>query len=105
PALAPDLAAWQRELGIELRLAGPWDWRTASPLAGAGMARQRRRWRMVPGVFARLRPAAWIAGAALAIQAIGLVADWALLAGEQRQLRQQMAERFRAVFQIGRAHV
>ena len=98
PALAPDLAAWQRELGIELRLAGPWDWRTASPLAGAGMARQRRRWRMVPGVFARLRPAAWIAGAALAIQAIGLVADWALLAGEQRQLRQQMAERFRAVF-------
>jgi general secretion pathway protein L len=98
PALPPDLDAWQRALGLDMQLAGPWDWRTAAPQAGVGLARQQRRWRMAPGALARLRPAAWIAGAALAIQAIGLVADWALLASEQRQLRAHMAAQFRAAF-------
>jgi len=97
-AAAPDLEAWQRELGIVVRLAAPWDWRTASPQAGVSLMQQRRRWRMAPGVLARLRPAAWIAGAALAIEAAALVADWTLLAREQRTLRQDMVARFRATF-------
>ena len=95
---APDLEAWQRELGVVMRLAGPWEWRTASPQAGVSLARQRRRWRLPPGALARLRPAAWIVGVALAIQTVALVTDWALLAREQSTLRQNMVARFRATF-------
>ena len=98
PHTAPDIEAWRRELGVTLRLAGPWDWRTAPPHAGVSLMQERRRWRVSPGALARLRPAAWIAGGALAIHALALVTDWTLLAGEQRALRQQMESRFRAAF-------
>jgi general secretion pathway protein L len=55
---SPDLAAWQRELGIALRVAGAWDWRTAPAAAGIGVAQVRRRWRIAPAALANLRPAA-----------------------------------------------
>ena len=51
-----------------------------------------------PAALAGLRPAAWIAGAALAIHAVALVADWTLLGAEQRSLRAQMEARFRSAF-------
>ena len=38
PEAAPDIAAWQSELGIALRMAAPWDWRTAPPGAGVSLA-------------------------------------------------------------------
>ncbi|MDD2915238.1 MAG: type II secretion system protein GspL [Gallionella sp.] len=98
PNAAPDIAAWQRELGIELRTAGIWDWRTAPPDAGINLVQQRKRWRIFPGMAIRLRAAAWILGAALALHAIALVTGWTLLASEQRTLRQQMEARFRAAF-------
>jgi general secretion pathway protein L len=98
PDAALDLETWQRELGVTLRLAGSWDWRTAPPDAGVSLVQARKRWRVLPGTLARLRPAAWIVGIALAIHAVALVADWTLLAGAQRALRQQMEARFRAVF-------
>ncbi len=104
PDAAPDLEAWQRELGVGLRLAGSWEWRTAAPQAGVSLAQQRqwwqrwRRWRIAPDVLARLRPAVWIAGAALVIQTVALIMDWALLAHEQRVLRQTMVARFQATF-------
>ena len=98
PDTAPDLEAWQRELGIALRLAGPWQWRTASPQAGVSLAQQRRRWRLAPGALARLRPAAWIVGVAHAILAAALVTEWTLLAREQRTLRENMVARFSATF-------
>jgi general secretion pathway protein L len=98
PDAAPDIEAWTRELGIAVRLAGTWDWRTAPPGAGVSLAQERQRWRAFTGAAARLRPAAWILGAALAIQAAALVIDWTSLANEQRALRQQMESRFRAVF-------
>lgn len=98
PDAAPEIAEWQRVLGIPVRLAGPWDWRTAPPDAGIALARERQRWSLLAGAAARLRPAAWIAAAALAIHTAALVADWTLLAGEQRALRRQMETRFRAVF-------
>ena len=98
PDAAPAIDAWQRSLGVALRLAGPWDWRTAPPHAGISLVQERRPWRVPPGVAARLRPAAWIAGAALAIHAVALVTDWALLAAEQRGLRRHMEARFRAAF-------
>ncbi len=101
-ANAPDapleIEAWQRALGVALRLAGTWDWRTAPPDAGVSLVQERARWRVPPGTLARLRPAAWIVGVALAIHGLALVADWTRLATEQRSLRQQMESRFRAAF-------
>jgi general secretion pathway protein L len=96
PNAAPDVAAWQRSLGVACRMAGPWDWRAAAPDAGVALVRERQSWRALAGVAARLKPAACVAAGALAIHAAALVADWALLAGEQRALRQQMEARFRA---------
>ncbi len=98
PDAAPDVEAWTRALGIAVRLAGTWDWRTAPPGAGVSLAQERQRWRAFSGAAARLRPAAWILGAALALQAAALVMDWTSLANEQRTLRQQMESRFRAAF-------
>jgi general secretion pathway protein L len=98
PDAAPDIDAWTRELGIAVCLAGTWDWRTAPSGAGVGLAQERQRWRAYAGAAARLRPAAWILGAALAIQAVALAVDWTSLANEQRSLRQQMESRFRAAF-------
>lgn len=98
PDAAPDIAAWQRELGIDLRMAGTWDWRTAPPDDGVSLAQQRQRWRVLSGAATRLRPAAWILGAALTMHAVALVTDWTLLAGDQRALRQQMESQFRAAF-------
>ena len=98
PGAAPDLAAWQAELGIALRDAGAWDWRTAPEEEGISLAQARGRWRVNAAVLASLRPAAWIAGAALAIHGVALVIDWAQLAREQRALRTQMETRFRGAF-------
>jgi general secretion pathway protein L len=98
PEAAPDIAAWQSELGIALRLAGPWDWRTVPPGAGISLAQERQRWRLFSGTTSHLRPAAWIVGGALALHAIALVVDWTSLANEQRTLRKQMESRFRASF-------
>jgi general secretion pathway protein L len=98
PDSAPHIEAWQRSLGVALRIAGPWGWRTALPDAGIALAQERQRWRALTGVTARLRPAVWIAAGALAIHTVLVVADWTLLAGEQRALRRQMESRFRAAF-------
>ena len=101
-ASPPDIDAWQRQLGVPLRLAGAWSWDSALPDAGVALAqrpvRPWRRWRLTPAVRVRLRPAAWIAGAALAMHALALLADWTLLAAEQRGIRQSMVVRFRGTF-------
>ena len=94
PHAGPDLDAWQHQLGIAVRLAGSWDWETA-PAAGTGFIQHRRSWRVPAHALARLRPAAWILGSALAIHASALIADWTMLAAEQRTLRRQMEARFR----------
>ena len=97
-AEAPDLDAWQRKLGIPLRLGRPWDWRRAPPESGVSLAQERQRWRLLPGTLQRLRPAAWLLAIALAVHALALVADWMRLAREQRGLRTQMEARFRSAF-------
>jgi general secretion pathway protein L len=94
-AAAPDLDAWQRELGVPLRLAGIWDWRSARQDGGVNLMQKRRTWRLSGTVITRLRSAAWIVGAALALHVLALVTDWALLRSEQRALRLQMEARFR----------
>jgi general secretion pathway protein L len=94
----PDLAAWQRELGIPMRAGGAWDWRAAPEQAGISLAQERRRWRVTPAAAASLRRAGWIAGAALALHGAALLADWMILGGEQRAVRAQMEARFRSAF-------
>ena len=94
----PDLDAWQRKLGVALRIARPWDWRRASADAGVSLVQERRRWRLAPDTLQRLRPAAWLVALAFGVHALALVADWTRLAGEQRSLRTQMETRFRAAF-------
>jgi general secretion pathway protein L len=98
PGAAPDLDLWEAALGVPLRLQGSWDWRTAPAPASAGLTQERRRWRVSPAMLSRLRPAALIAGAALATHGVALSADWMLLGGEQRAVRAQMEARFRSVF-------
>ena len=98
PGAEPDVEAWTRELGVAVRPAGPWDWRAAPPGAGVVLTQERRRWGAFDGIAARLRPAAWILAAAAVLHAGALAVDWALLASEQRALRQQMESRFRALF-------
>jgi general secretion pathway protein L len=98
PGQAPDLEAWQRELGVPLHELGAWDWRAAPEQAGVALSQERRKWRIAPSALASLRPAAWIAGAALALHGVALIADWARLASEQRAARGQMEARFRSVF-------
>jgi general secretion pathway protein L len=93
-----EIEAWQRALGVALRVAEPWDWHLAPPEAGVSLTQERVRWRIPPGTFARLRPAAWIVGAALAVHAVALVVDWTRLASEQRSLRSHMESRFRVAF-------
>lgn len=95
---APDVEAWTRELGIAVRHAGAWSWGSAPAGAGVTLTQDRQRWRGFTGVAARLRPAAWILGAALVLHTAALVISWTVLAGEQRALRQQMDSRFRAAF-------
>ena len=95
----PDVEAWTRELGVGVRLAGPWDWRAAPPQAGVVLGQERQRWEgVLGGIAARLRPAAWILSAVVALHTVALVVDWAVLAREQRALRHQMESRFRALY-------
>jgi len=96
--VAPDIEAWQRALGVALRVAGAWDWRRAPAEAGVSLAQERKRWQMPAGTLARLRPAAWIAGIAVALHTLALLGDWTRLASEQRRLRTQMETRFRTTF-------
>ena len=98
PDAAPQVDAWASDLGVAVRLAGTSDWRTAAIDAGISLTQERQRWRAFTGLPARLRPAGWILGAALAIHATALVIDWTSLAHQQRVLRQQMEARFRTIF-------
>jgi len=98
PGAPPDMKLWESELGVPMHLMGAWDWRMAPEQAGIGLAQERRRWHITPAVLAGLRPAAWIAGAALALHGAALIADWMLLAAEQRAVRAQMEARFRSAF-------
>jgi len=98
PGVSPDLSLWQKDLEIEFLLKGSWDWRTAPGEAGTSLAQERRRWRIDPAALASLRPAALIAGAALALHGAAMVADWLHLQSESRAVRGQMEARFRGAF-------
>jgi general secretion pathway protein L len=98
PDAEPQVDAWRQRLGVAVSVAGVWDplrarsdERARITLDAAGHGNAAR-------LAARLRPAAWLVAAALAIHGIALTADWARLTLEQRALRAQMETRFRAAF-------
>lgn len=95
---APDAGAWTQKLGLPVQRSGAADWQTAAIDAGISLSQERGHWQAWTGMARPLRPAAWIAGAALAIHALALGTHWMLLDIEQRALRQDMEARFRAVF-------
>lgn len=98
PEAVPDLDAWQAELGMALRLAGPWRWQSAVAAAGATLPRPSRAWSIPPTLVRRLKPAGWSLAAALCLHALALGIDGSLLGLEQRQLRKGMESQFRAAF-------
>lgn len=97
-AKPPDLDAWRKEIGVNLKHAGVWEGLRAPANAGVEVAVQHRSWRIDSGTVARLRPAAWIAGAALLIHAGALTIDWVRLSAERNALRTHMESRFRSLF-------
>lgn len=98
PGVSPDIGAWQKELGVPLHNSGNWDWSMAPTDGGISLVRRHQHWRVLEGLALRLRPAAWILGAALTLHAAALIIDWTVLTGTQRALRQQMEAQFRGVF-------
>jgi general secretion pathway protein L len=93
----PDIEAWQLSLGTPLHYVGLWDWRSASPQAGVGLAQERQRWSNLAVIVPRLKMAGIVAGLALTIHALALSVDWFRLNREQHELQAKMETRFRAV--------
>jgi general secretion pathway protein L len=98
PAAQPDFEAWQRNLGVSIRLAPQPNWRMAPATAGIRIDQEREHWRPSAATLMRWRQIGWILLAALVLHSAALLADRTRLAGEQHQLRQQMEVRFRSVF-------
>jgi len=96
--LPPDVAAWQRELGVPVRYAGEWDWRTFMPQSPSLPSIDRRPGRFWTGMAGRLRPAAILLAIALVVHAAASTADWMSMVWQRKALSREMAERFRATF-------
>jgi len=96
--VTPDIKKWSHDLGVSVRAAGNWDWRSASLNTTTRLTRTEQRWRAFSGIALRLRPALWIIAAVLLIHASALVIDWSSLSNEKHKVRQRMESRFRDVF-------
>jgi general secretion pathway protein L len=94
----PDVAAWSNALGLPVHVAGTWDWRSAATAASVALVGRSNHWSALHGSLGKLRPAAWLAGTALAIHAIALCISWGVLAAEQRRLHRTMESQFRSAF-------
>lgn len=103
---ALDLQAWERELGVRCEAARPWH---------AWQASGRPVIELLQGEFApksgllalwpRLRPAAILVSAAVAIEVVGVFAQWGALRYEKAQLEARMGEQFRTAFPQAQAIV
>lgn len=87
----PNWERWREVLGVAVETAGPWDWRTApwpdlpDLLQGKHSPnRSRMDWTRL------LRPLAWGSLLLASIQLAGMTLDWALLAQESGNIRQEM---------------
>jgi general secretion pathway protein L len=98
PGAEPDVDSWAEALGIPVLLVGSWDWRSAPVDGSVSLVQPRSRWSGMGASLRELRPAAWIAAAALAIHALALLVHWTVLANEQRELNRRIETTFRAAF-------
>lgn len=96
-------ADWQAALGIPVRLAGEYSWRTAAHETTYRTARSLLTGDFAPPRDARhgwgsLRPALLLAILTLTLYTLFSLGEWFWLAQRQDQLRQQMVSRFRSSF-------
>jgi general secretion pathway protein L len=103
---AADVRAWERELGVPCEAASPWRaWQALGRppiefLQGEFAARHGLR-----ALWPRLRFAALLAAAAIAVEIAGVFAQWGALRHEKARLEAQMNERFRTAFPQAQAIV
>ena len=103
---APDVRAWERELGVPCKTARPWRaWQSLGRpaiefLQGEFAARSGAR-----TLWPRLRPAAILVAAAVGIEMAGVFAQWGALRYEKAQLEARMREQFRMAFPQAQAIV
>ncbi|MGA7179378.1 MAG: type II secretion system protein GspL [Thiobacillaceae bacterium] len=88
---SPDWKRWSNALEIAVEAAGPWDWHTVPWPELPGLLQGKH----APGLkrldWTRLaRPVVWGAVSLAAIQLAGLTLDWALLARENTDIKQEM---------------
>lgn len=88
---APDWTRWRAALDARVEEAGPWDWRASPWPASPGLLqgkyspnRSRLDWKRIA------RPLVWGAAILAGIQLAGLTLDWALLARESADIKQEM---------------
>lgn len=101
PEAMPDLVLWSRELGVAIEPAAAGesgDWTQAGADAGVALGQERQGWQVLSRLGTRLRPAAWVLGAALAVNALMLLGEWALMSNEQHRLGLQLETTFRSAF-------
>ena len=97
-ALSPDVDVWQRNLGVEIRLAEPSAWETPQKGSDVLLGQEQRRWFNLSANFSLLKPAALILAVAAATHALASIASWVMLEGQKQKLNAAMESRFRAVF-------
>ena len=98
---APAAAAWQSALGVPVHLAGEYAWRDCRSREARnllGSAGEFAPPRQPQEGWGSLRPALQLAVLALTIYSVFSLGEWAWLNHQKSQLRQQMADRFRATF-------
>ena len=97
----PDIAGWSESLRVPVAVAGPWTPEEFDADAAACpdllLGAQAGRWTGTEWM-ARLRPAAILLGAIVAVHVLLTVGDWARLAFEARGLRSQTEALFRRAF-------
>ena len=103
---APDVHAWERELGVPCKAAGRWrEWQSIGrPTI------EFRQGEFAPksgplALWPRLRPAAILVAAAVGIEIVGVFAQWGALRYEKTQLEARMSEQFRTAFPQAQAIV
>jgi general secretion pathway protein L len=96
---ALDVQSWGRELGVPCEAAGPWHaWRSVERPSVEFLQGEFKRRFGSGDLWPRLRPAAILAGAALAIEVVGTFCQWGALRYEKVQLEARMQEQFKAAF-------
>jgi general secretion pathway protein L len=97
--LSLDARSWESELSVPCEVAGAWrEWQSAEQPSVEFMQGEFACSSGLSALWPRLRPAAILAGAALAIEVAGTFCQWGALRYEKVQLEARMSEKFRTAF-------